>query len=63
MTSIMVAFHLALAKTLIQANVFAKEKLVENFNEIRKVISHQGSVTAADKEILAFLEIEEEKKS
>ncbi len=62
MTSIMIAFQLALAKTYVKEGIIAKQDLIDNFNEIRKKISHQSNVMVADKEIMDFLGIQEERK-
>jgi len=63
MTSILVAFNLALAKALVKAGLIDKQELANEFREVRKVVGNQSPIAAAEKEILNFLEVNEEEKT
>ena len=60
MTSIMMAFNLALTKVLVKNGLLEKQQLIDEFKEVRKYVGHQSPIAVADKEVLDFLELQEE---
>ncbi len=60
MTSIMTAFLIAFAKSLIHAKVINHQVLKDEFIKVRKHVKHEAPLAAADLEILSLMNIKPE---